>query len=74
VFADEEVTDVALAREAASGWLARQGAPLRNALGGVSSPDRDKARRRLYGYLARRGFQGDALTAAMEHADRLARS
>jgi regulatory protein len=74
VFADEEVTDVALAREAASDWLARQGAPVRAALGGGSSPERDKARRRLYGYLARRGFQGDALTAAMEHADRLARS
>lgn len=74
VFADEEVTDVALAREAASAWLARRGAAVHEALGARSSPDRDRARRRLYGYLARRGFRGDALTAAMEHADQLTRS
>lgn len=70
VFADEEVSDAALAREAALGWLARQGASMRDALGDRSSPDRDKARRRLYGYLQRRGFRGDALGSAMDHAER----
>jgi regulatory protein len=73
VFADEQVDDATLAREAASAWLARQGAALREALGDSRSPSRDKARRRLYGYLARRGFRGDALTEAMDHGERLAR-
>jgi regulatory protein len=71
VFADEEVDDAALARDAVSAWLARQGAGVREALGSPRSPDRDKARRRLYGYLARRGFRGDALGAAMDHAEGL---
>jgi regulatory protein len=74
VFADEEVDDAALARDAASAWLARQGAAVHEALGKLRSPDRDKARRRLYGYLARRGFRGDAVSAAMDHAERLTRS
>lgn len=74
VFADEAVSDAALAREAAAAWLTRQGAAVREALGSRSSPERDKARRRLYGYLARRGFRGDALTEAMDHAERLTRS
>ena len=71
VFADEEVSDTALAREAAAAWLSRQGATVREALSDRGSPDRDKARRRLYGYLARRGFGGDALGAGMDHAERL---
>jgi regulatory protein len=74
VFADEEVSDVALAREAASAWLSRQGTTVWEALGDRGSPKRDSSRRRLYGYLARRGFRGDALTGAMEHAERLTRS
>jgi regulatory protein len=69
VFTDEEVDDAALARDAASAWLARQGEPMREALGDPRSPHRDKAKRRLYGYLARRGFRGDALGAAMDHAE-----
>jgi regulatory protein len=70
VFEDESVTDARLAHEAASGWLARQGAGLRAALAGsAAGPERDKARRRLYGYLARRGFRGDALADAMRHAE-----
>jgi regulatory protein len=72
VFADEAVSDVALARDAAAAWLSRQGASLRESLGDRRSPERDKARRRLYGYLARRGFRGDDLTDAMDHAERLA--
>jgi regulatory protein len=71
VFADEDVDDRALAREAAAAWLARQGALVRRALSERGSLERDKARRRLYGYLARRGFAGDALAGAMDHAHRL---
>jgi regulatory protein len=75
VFGDEEVTDAGLARETAERWVARQGAATLEALGHAArTPERDKARRRLYGYLARRGFRGEALTAALGHAERLVRS
>jgi regulatory protein len=71
VFADEAVSNGALARDAAAAWLSRQPVPVREALCERGSADRDKARRRLYGYLARRGFRGDDLTDAMDHAERL---
>lgn len=75
VFEDEAVSDAQLARESASAWLSRQGAKLRTALGSATpTPERDKARRRLHGYLARRGFRGDALTDAIRHAEEEARS
>jgi len=74
VFEDEDVSDAALARESAEGWVTRQGASTLEALAADGhTPERDKARRRLYGYLARRGFRGDALGAALEHAEGLAR-
>jgi regulatory protein len=74
VFEDEEVTDAGLAREGAESWVGRQGAATLAALADdAHSPERDKARRRLYGYLARRGFRGEALTAALEHAEGIAR-
>jgi len=73
VFEDEGETDARLALESAEGWLSRQGPLLAEALGsGEATPERDKARRRLHGYLSRRGFRGDALSAAMDHAERLA--
>jgi len=68
VFDAEGASDTALAIEAAEGWLRRQGAGLVAALGGEPGPERDKARRRLHGYLSRRGFRGDALADAMERA------
>jgi regulatory protein len=75
VFGDEEVTDAGLAREAAERWVARQGAATLQVLGHAArTPERDKARRRLYGYLARRGFRGEALTHALDHADFVARA
>lgn len=50
----EEVSDVELARQAAARWRPRSGEdPLR-------------ARRRLHGFLARRGFGGDAIRAVMD--------
>jgi regulatory protein len=74
VFEDEDVSDADLARESAEGWIGRQGAATLAALAQDGhGPDRDKVRRRLYGYLARRGFGGDALGAALEHAEKLAR-
>ncbi|HSH76650.1 MAG TPA: regulatory protein RecX [Longimicrobiales bacterium] len=69
VFGDEEVTDAELAREAAEAWLARQSGGVARALASEdTTAERDKARRRLYGYLARRGFHGEALHGALEHA------
>jgi regulatory protein len=68
VFDDEGASDAELAQEAAEGWIRRQGARIVSALGGEPGPERDKARRRLHGYLARRGFRGDALGAAMDRA------
>jgi regulatory protein len=50
----EEVSDVALAREAAARWSPRAG------------EEREKARRRLYAFLARRGFDHDAIFQVLE--------
>ncbi len=73
VFEDEDVSDAGLARESAEAWLRRQGPAAAAALATKEpGPDRDKATRRLYGYLARRGFRGDAVTAAIDHARSLA--
>ena len=70
VFEDEEVSDVDLARGAAEAWLARQPAAVSSALASRShTPESGKAKRRLHGYLTRRGFRGDALHAAMAHAE-----
>jgi len=73
VFDDEAANDSELASEAAEGWVTRQGAKLLAALAGPAGPERDKAKRRLHGYLSRRGFRGDALTEAMERAAAIAR-
>lgn len=74
VFEDEEVSDEELAADVAARWVARQGAPLLAALAAAErTPEGEKARRRLYGHLARRGFRGDALRQAMERAVELAR-
>jgi regulatory protein len=73
VFEDEEVSDTDLARGAAEAWLARQSSDVASALSSRShTPESGKAKRRLYGYLTRRGFRGDAMQAAMVHAEKLA--
>jgi regulatory protein len=73
VFEDEDASDADLASDAAEGWIRRQGANIVEALAGPAGPERDKAKRRLHGYLSRRGFRGDALTEAMERATAVAR-
>ena len=74
VFDDEKVTDHELAREVAEGWVGRQNTQTLAALAQESpSPERDKARRRLNGYLARRGFRGDEQRHANEVVLRLAK-
>ncbi len=68
VLEDEEVTEVDLALRAAEGWVDRQGADTLAALVGGDREEAQRIRRRLYGWLGRRGFRGRALSAAMDRA------
>lgn len=54
VFEDAEVSETELAREAAAKWSRKPG------------EDRNRARNRFYGFLARRGFGGDAIREVMD--------
>jgi regulatory protein len=73
VMEEQEVSERDLAVRVAEGWLKRQGPSVRQALGSASrEPDTEKARRRLYGFLTRRGFRGDALRVGMERVRELA--
>lgn len=60
----ESVNELALARDAADAW-ARKNATVVLRAGG-SSEHRERARRRLYGHLARRGFAPDAVRAGID--------
>lgn len=53
----EEISELDLAREAVSKWSRRSG------------EDPQRARRRLYGFLARRGFGGDVVRQVLEEAE-----
>ncbi len=73
VFEDEAASDSSLALEVAEGWASRQGLAVLEALASdARSPVRDRARRRLRGYLSRRGFRGEALRQAEARALELA--
>lgn len=75
VFTDEDVSVRTLAQDAALGWLRRQSEAVAQALAQESFTDeREKARRRLHGYLARRGFRGNAAVEAMDAAAEAARA
>lgn len=74
VLDDEEVTEADLAERVVREWIRRQGDATLSALASPThSPERERARRRLRGYLARRGFGGAASSRAMELAARSAR-
>ena len=74
VLEDEALTDETLAKSVLEGWLKRQGPAAVQALAARQpTPERERARRRLHGYLARRGFGGPALASALETARALAR-
>lgn len=74
VLEEEALTEEVLAQRVLEGWLKRQGpATLRGLAAREPTPEREKARRRLYAYLARRGFVRPALTAALDRARALAR-
>jgi hypothetical protein len=74
VLEEEALSEDALARKVLEGWMKRQGpAALRALAASEPTPERERLRRRLHGYLARRGFQGPALSAALDAARALAR-
>lgn len=69
VFDEHETDDRAIARSVAERWVSRQPREVLGAL--VSdghSRERARARRRLVGWLRRRGFGGAALTAGIDRA------
>jgi regulatory protein len=69
VFSEQALSEDGLAREAALAWLARQRPDVRSALARRDrSPERERATRRLGGFLARRGFGGEAARQAVEAA------
>lgn len=75
VFDDAHQSDETLAREVAEAWVARQSTEVLSALASDEhSPERERARRRLQGYLARRGFRGPSLGAGMDRARESARA
>jgi regulatory protein len=62
VFRAEETDDPDLARSVATKWARRQNEGVLAALASDDrSPEKDKARRRLMGYLSRRGFRGESM-------------
>ena len=73
VFEDEKVTDLTLADQVARGWVTRQGTKILDALHSDDRDVRNNARRRLQGYMGRRGFGGAALSEAMRIATELAK-
>lgn len=74
VFDEADVDDPGLARSVAEGWVARQSADTLASLTEPGrSPERDRARRRLTGYLSRRGFRGNALRTGIAVAEEEAR-
>lgn len=60
------VDEIALAVDAAAAWARKNATTLRKAA--RSREDRQRARRRLYAHLARRGFAPDAVRAGVDRA------
>ncbi|MEJ2503471.1 MAG: regulatory protein RecX, partial [Gemmatimonadota bacterium] len=65
VFRAEGIEESDLARDAAEAWARKNASTLRRAR--RSPEDRQRARRRLFGHLARRGFTSDVVRSAMDH-------
>jgi regulatory protein len=67
VFQETGTSETSLAEKAARGWVRKQGERvLRELTEEDFSTAREKARRRLYGFLVRRGFRGGAAQAGLE--------
>ena len=68
-FLEEETSEEALAREAALRWVEREGRGVARALSAARfSKERERSRRRLHGFLSRRGFAPDAILSAFAAA------
>jgi len=65
-FQDEDTEEASLAVAAARAWARRATDEERGALCGSGEPaDRERARRRFWGYMSRRGFGPDAIRAGL---------
>lgn len=64
VLEEEGLDEATLALDAADAWARKNRTVVRRA--GRSREDRQRARRRLYGHLARRGFAPDAVRAGVD--------
>jgi regulatory protein len=74
VLEEEETSAQDLAVRAAEAWTRKQNhGTMKALLDGRFTPAREKARRRLYGFLARRGFTGDAARRGLEAGELEAR-
>jgi regulatory protein len=74
VLEEEDLCGEDLAVQAAEGWIARQNAQIRShLLADRFTQEREKARRRLYGFLSRRGFRGEEARRGMEAGEKKAR-
>jgi len=72
-FRDEETSEQTLAIEAARSWVRRQSRTGAEALAAKdSSKERERGRRRLHAFLARRGFAPDPIRVALAEALELA--
>jgi regulatory protein len=66
VLDEENLDELGLARGAAEAWARKNPTAVEGFRDG-NREARVRARRKLYGHLARRGFSGDAARAALEH-------
>lgn len=68
-FTETETSEQMLTLESALSWMRKQPASIREGLSAdYGSPERERAHRRLLGYLERRGFPRDAIHAAVDTA------
>jgi regulatory protein len=74
VLEEEGVSAEDLSALAAEGWVRKQGSVTRRELlASRFDPKGERARRRLYGFLARRGFAGDVARRGLEAGEEKAR-
>ncbi len=74
ILEEEDFSERGLARAAGTQWAVRQGPDtLAHLVDRELTPGRVRIRRRLHGFLARKGFRGEAAKAGMEAAETEAR-
>ena len=74
VLEEEGISAGDLSVRTARSWVRKQSSSVRvDLLGDQFSPERERARRRLYGFLARRGFVGEGVRQGLAAGEREAR-